>query len=51
MVMPVAPPPQAPRPHASRIPTQVQTQLDLPSPETPADPPSAPERPRFELER
>ena len=52
IAVPIDPPPQAPRPRASR-PTQVPAQLDRlpPSAETPADPPSAPERPRFELER
>lgn len=53
IAVPLDPPPQAPRPRASRIPTQAPTQVDRlpPATETPADPPSAPERPRFEPER
>jgi len=52
MALPLDPPPPAPRPRAQRIPTQAQPMehSQLPT-ETPADPPSAPERPRFELER
>lgn len=51
IAVPLDPPPQAPRPRASRIPTQVQSESLPPPSETPADPPPAPERPRFELER
>jgi hypothetical protein len=48
IAVPLDPPPQAPRPRASRFPTQVPMQVDLPpSTETPADPPAAPEHPRF----
>jgi hypothetical protein len=54
IAVPLDPPPQAPRPRATRIPTQVQSvpeSLLPPSQETPAEPPSSPDRPRFELER
>jgi hypothetical protein len=52
IALPVDPPPQAPRPRAHRLPLQVPPELDSQLPgETPADPPSAPERPHLELER